>query len=227
MTRRWAAALTALALAMGGCVRGDKPQARSVTTQATDKKVDPLREARTLALAPVKGDGAVDKMIRKRQKSAKLTPKRLDRWILLGYAWARKARASGDSGYYLHAKACLYGFQRFRPVGAFSTDGWRLTLRCGRRCRRLSGLIVGLHPATGVTTTTGHPPPAFFDDREPYIDHPVLDHIQRLGGAAGQVDDAVAAMRATVVDLHLHGLAVIEAGDPQDGADGEVQAGRR
>ncbi|MCA9670805.1 MAG: tetratricopeptide repeat protein [Myxococcales bacterium] len=140
MTRRWAAALTALALAMGGCVRGDKPQARSVTTQATDKKVDPLREARTLALAPVKGDGAVDKMIRKRQKSAKLTPKRLDRWILLGYAWARKARASGDSGYYLHAKACAEIGRTLEPDNVLSPNLQGMVLLSDHRFRAAARL---------------------------------------------------------------------------------------
>jgi tetratricopeptide (TPR) repeat protein len=60
-----------------------------------------------LALAEVKGDAPVDRLIRQGQlavKQRKLDPTS-DYWAILGRAWIRKARETQDPGYFQHAAA--------------------------------------------------------------------------------------------------------------------------
>jgi tetratricopeptide (TPR) repeat protein len=65
-----------------------------------------LVEARRLAFAPTDGQAPVDKRLVDLVKVARLQPRKLETWILLGRAWVWKARESSDPGYYLNAKAC-------------------------------------------------------------------------------------------------------------------------
>lgn len=62
--------------------------------------------ARLLALQKPSGSSIVDKEIDVLQKAAEKNPDSMDAWILLGRAWARKARWTKDPGYWLNTDAC-------------------------------------------------------------------------------------------------------------------------
>ncbi len=63
-------------------------------------------EARKIALAATIGHAPVDQRIADLSKVARLQPRRVETWILLGRAWVWKARETSDPGYYWNAKAC-------------------------------------------------------------------------------------------------------------------------
>lgn len=63
-------------------------------------------EAHRLALAPTAGSTPVDKLLVQQQETVRRNPSKLDNWIELGQTWVRKARGSGDPGFYLNADAC-------------------------------------------------------------------------------------------------------------------------
>lgn len=63
-------------------------------------------EAHRLALAPTAGSTPVDKLLVQQQEMVRRNPSKLDNWIELGQTWVRKARGSGDPGFYLNADAC-------------------------------------------------------------------------------------------------------------------------
>src|SRR6218665_3456513 len=58
--------------------------------------------------------------------------------------------------------------------------------------------------------------------------HATAQHIQLFGGGAGNVDQALAVVGATVVDAHDHGFVVVQIGDPYPGAErqGAVRVGQ-
>lgn len=100
------------ALALPACSKKAQPAA---APEAPAKAETAARGARAmggeasrdaLAMAPPGGKAAVDVTIEQHQKRLKVQPDRLDSWVLLGRAWVRKARESGDPGYYVHADAC-------------------------------------------------------------------------------------------------------------------------
>lgn len=65
-----------------------------------------LDAARRLALAAPAGASAVDREIEALSRRLAKAPGGADLWSALGYAWLRKARASGDPPLYLRAHAC-------------------------------------------------------------------------------------------------------------------------
>lgn len=70
---------------------------------------------RLLALAPVSGATPVELDIKALQAAAQKAPESVDRWVLLGRAWVRRARESADPGYYLNARACADHVLDFAP----------------------------------------------------------------------------------------------------------------
>jgi tetratricopeptide (TPR) repeat protein len=91
-----------LMLTSAGCSRS---QERAVRAQAGSAAVDPLSQAKQLALAAASGNTAVDRELLKLERAAKARPERAELWESLGQLWLRKARESSDPGYYLHADA--------------------------------------------------------------------------------------------------------------------------
>jgi tetratricopeptide (TPR) repeat protein len=61
---------------------------------------------RVLALQKPEGATTLDKEIEILQKAATKNPDSMDTWILLGRAWARKARRTRDPGFWLNTDAC-------------------------------------------------------------------------------------------------------------------------
>lgn len=66
----------------------------------------PQKLARLLALQKPGGSTILDKEIEIYQKATEKNADSLDPWILLGRAWARKARRTKDPGYWLNVDAC-------------------------------------------------------------------------------------------------------------------------
>lgn len=66
----------------------------------------PQQRVRLLALQKPSGNVGVDREIEVLQKAAEKKPDTLDTWILLGRAWAKKARQTKDPGYWLNVDAC-------------------------------------------------------------------------------------------------------------------------
>src|SRR5262245_51470878 len=64
---------------------------------------------RQLALVPLPAgtrSTPADSLIGELQRRARQRQDQVEPWLLLGNAWARKARESSDPGYYLQADAC-------------------------------------------------------------------------------------------------------------------------
>ena len=70
---------------------------------------------RALCLAEVKGDSAVEKLIKDGQRAIASNPLKMDFWIVLGRAWIEEARNTGDPGFYLHADACAQEVLKHEP----------------------------------------------------------------------------------------------------------------
>jgi len=95
-----------------GCRKSDPEKsaapATSSVSSANAPKVDatPQKMARLLALQKPSGATGLDKEIEFLQKATEKNVDSLDPWILLGRAWARKARRTKDPGYWLNVDAC-------------------------------------------------------------------------------------------------------------------------
>ena len=73
-----------------------------------------LVEARALALAPPGGDSPADREIARLQERLRNGPVP-DDWVLLGQAWIRKARCSGETGLYLAAEGATVAALELAP----------------------------------------------------------------------------------------------------------------
>jgi tetratricopeptide (TPR) repeat protein len=81
----------------------EKTEAKAPAASAPQAK---LSTSRALAMAKLRGDAGVDRIVTDLQRSADRNPAKVDFWILLGRAWVRKARESSDPGFYVNANAC-------------------------------------------------------------------------------------------------------------------------
>src|SRR5262245_57792780 len=83
---------------------------------------------RRLALVPLpvreKGGSLapVDSLIDQLQRRAGAAPEQVEVWLLLGQAWARKAREISDPGFYLQAEACAEVALEPEPAPALALD---------------------------------------------------------------------------------------------------------
>lgn len=78
----------------------------SAPAAASTPEASRLAEHRTLALSDPGPPDRIDARLKEFSEAARALPKKPESWVLLGQAWVLKARQSGDSGYYLNAKAC-------------------------------------------------------------------------------------------------------------------------
>jgi len=103
--------LTVVLLAtLGGCK--EKPSAVPVAPAAAQQ---PRDDNKTLALAPSGGQTPVDEQLKQLQQLARGSPEQVEAWLALGHAWIRKARGTGDPGYYLNAGACADVARKLAP----------------------------------------------------------------------------------------------------------------
>ncbi len=95
-------AVLALLAVLPGCNK-EKQDAPASPPAATREARD---DNRLLALAAPGGKTPVDQRIERLQEIARRSPEKVEAWLLLGQEWIRKARGTGDPGYYLNAGAC-------------------------------------------------------------------------------------------------------------------------
>ncbi len=93
--------VAALALACGA------PPPEPVASAAASPSTKPPAqdEARRLASTAVTGDDSAARAVREVQAQLGRLPDKADLWVELGRTWVRKARVSGDPGFYIHAAA--------------------------------------------------------------------------------------------------------------------------
>jgi tetratricopeptide (TPR) repeat protein len=101
----------ALLAVLAGCTQ-EKQAAPAPPPAAVQEARD---ENRLLALAPPGGKTPVDQRIERLQEAARRSPEKVDAWLLLGQEWIRKARGTGDPGYYLNAGACAEVAMKLSP----------------------------------------------------------------------------------------------------------------
>lgn len=65
------------------------------------------RESAALCLASVDGRHTIDRTLQRAQRAASLPRATSALWVAVGGHWLRKARLSGDSGFYLNVDACV------------------------------------------------------------------------------------------------------------------------
>jgi len=83
------------------------PAASAVPSgKAAAAESSPQKVARLLALQKPSGSTPLDTEIGVLQKALEKNPDSMDTWILLGRAWARKARRTKDPGFWLNTDAC-------------------------------------------------------------------------------------------------------------------------
>jgi tetratricopeptide (TPR) repeat protein len=99
-----------LLVALTGCQQ--KPEATLTPPSTSQEARD---DDRLLALTPPGGQTPVDRQIEQLQELARQSPERVDPWLALGQAWIRKARGTGDPGYYLNAGACADLARKLSP----------------------------------------------------------------------------------------------------------------
>lgn len=88
--------LLLIAVGIAGC---RARATRTVGTLAVD-------EARAMCLADPDGGLPIDLAIREHQRLARKLPAKPEEWVLTGRGWVRKARRSGDTGFYVNVEAC-------------------------------------------------------------------------------------------------------------------------
>ncbi|WP_224366467.1 tetratricopeptide repeat protein [Hyalangium versicolor] len=93
-----------LLAALTGCK--EKQESAAPTAQAAPATKEARDDNRLLALASPGGQTAVDQQIRQLQEQVLRSPEKVEMWLALGQEWIRKARGTGDPGYYLNAGAC-------------------------------------------------------------------------------------------------------------------------
>ncbi|WP_437276990.1 tetratricopeptide repeat protein [Sorangium sp. So ce375] len=92
-----------------GCTERSRSEAVPAATTSAGRPAEApapgLDAARALALAAPEGASAVDREIEALSRRLAKAPGGADLWSALGYAWIRKARASGDPSLYRRARA--------------------------------------------------------------------------------------------------------------------------
>jgi tetratricopeptide (TPR) repeat protein len=63
-------------------------------------------EAREICLSDVAGKASIDEAIRASQTRARALPTKPEGWVRVGWDWVRKARLSGDPGFYVNVGSC-------------------------------------------------------------------------------------------------------------------------
>jgi tetratricopeptide (TPR) repeat protein len=94
-----------------GCRRSPSSSSSSAAAAAMDGRGTPLArdgsaaEDEALALMPLRGEGAGERAVRRRQDDVRKTPGSAAAWVALGRAWIQQARAASDPALHLNAGA--------------------------------------------------------------------------------------------------------------------------
>jgi tetratricopeptide (TPR) repeat protein len=123
-------AFAALAL-VAGCHRSERP-AGTTTTHAAEPE-PALSPSMRLALQKLTDASAATRVVEAAQQEAQMNPAKDEAWVVLGRAWVRKARESGDPGFYLNADACASIVLERYPNHALALDLRGLVLLNGHK----------------------------------------------------------------------------------------------
>ena len=96
MLRNGLLAFLLMCAAASGC---DAKRGRGAENSTAD-------DARAVCLADPDGGLPIDKTIRDHQRLARRLSGKPEEWILVGRGWVRKARRSGDTGFYVNVEGC-------------------------------------------------------------------------------------------------------------------------
>src|SRR5881396_3018386 len=90
-------------------------------------------EAREACLTEVSSGSPVDEAIRVDQARARTLPTKPDGWVRVGWEWVRKARLSGDPGFYVNVASCTDAALRVSPENTAARELRGLVLINGHR----------------------------------------------------------------------------------------------
>ena len=151
--KRIVGALAVLGAVVGyGMVREEPAPAKAEAPKVEATKADPdanLTPSQRLALAKLTGATGADRAVTDAQEAARQNPQKDDTWVLLGRAWVRKARESGDPGFYVNADAAAEVVLSRAPEHKLALDVRGLVLLNAHKfeeARELASRIVERHP---------------------------------------------------------------------------------
>jgi tetratricopeptide (TPR) repeat protein len=90
-------------------------------------------ESRAICLADVGGRSPADETIRHDQTVTRTQPMKADGWVRIGWSWLRKARTSGDPGFYVNVAGCVDEALRISPEHTGARELRGLVLMNGHR----------------------------------------------------------------------------------------------
>jgi tetratricopeptide (TPR) repeat protein len=114
-----------------------------------DKDSEVLSPSMKLALQRLSGSSGADRAVEAAEALARRQTTKDDAWIRLGHAWVRKARESGDPGFYLNADACASIVLERDAENALALGLRGLVLLNGHKFQEaleLAKKVVGKHP---------------------------------------------------------------------------------
>jgi tetratricopeptide (TPR) repeat protein len=112
MSRLSALLLCVACLWAGGCQRKEALLADGLTTE----------EAQEICLEKPGGGLPLDDEIRRHQTQARALGGKPDEWIYVGRGWVRKARLSGDPGFYVNVRGCVDAALKVAPSNAAALE---------------------------------------------------------------------------------------------------------
>jgi tetratricopeptide (TPR) repeat protein len=114
-------------------------------------------EARAACLAGVVGTSSADDAVRAAQLRVEKLPAKADEWVRAGWAWVRKARMTGDPGFYVNVAACADQALRTAPDARTAFELRGLVLMNDHRfeeARQQAEQVLATDPENGVALGT-------------------------------------------------------------------------
>ncbi len=114
-------------------------------------------EARDICLGNVAGTSPVDEAIRVDQARVRTLATKPEEWVRVGWGWVRKARLSGDPGFYVNVASCADEALRVAPESTAGLELRGLVLMNGHRfeeARQEAGKILVADPLNPIALGT-------------------------------------------------------------------------
>jgi tetratricopeptide (TPR) repeat protein len=114
-------------------------------------------EAREICLTKAGGASPIDEALRVDQVRARKLPTKPEDWVRVGWGWVRKARLSGDPGFYVNVASCIDEALRVSPENTAALGLRGLVLMNGHRfeeARQEAGQILVADPLNPIALGT-------------------------------------------------------------------------
>jgi tetratricopeptide (TPR) repeat protein len=114
-------------------------------------------EARQVCLTEATGRSPVDQALDSDQARARRFPTKPEAWVAVGWEWVRKARFSGDPGFYVNVSSCADEALRVSPDNSAARELRGLVLMNGHKfeeARQEAEKIVARDPSNSVALGT-------------------------------------------------------------------------